>query len=353
VQDGRVVYDVGPLPGGESGAVRLFVKVTDPLPAGARNIRASAVIDADRPDGVRVSYNADDEDEIATRPDLVVTAPYEDTMPWPGKRVTYAVTYDNRGHIASTGVELEAIKPANSAFKPDASDSCWVPQGDGRFSCHLDQLDYGERGGAVFVVALPDNAFTPDMTDFDATFTIQDDGRSGEDGKPGDNTFSAPLGVPNLKVAGVVAEHPIWAGQPGRLFVSVLNAGSGPACGVYNPYGCTNFALDLFLDPATPPVSYPIERYGDCYVFVDPVAPGLSQTAVITFTSDPALLNRSGYCAARMLEEIWLKVDNWDPAQPPYPAEFGLVPESNEADNVLGPYSRGPALFLPVFIHRD
>ena len=47
----------------------------------------------------------------------------------------------------------------------------------------------------------------------------------------------------------------------------------------------------------------------------------------------------------------WL--DNWDPAQPPYPAEFGLVPESNESDNVLGPYSRGPAIFLPVFILRD
>jgi uncharacterized repeat protein (TIGR01451 family) len=353
VQEGRVVYDVGPLPAGESDAVRLFVKVPDPLPAGARSIRTTAVIDADRPDGVRESYNADDEDDIATRPDLVVTAPYEDTMPWPGKRVTYAVTYNNRGHIASTGVELEAIKPAYTAFRPGASDSCWVPQGDDRFSCHLDELDYGERGGAVFVVALPDTAFTLDTTDFDATFTIQDDGRSGEDGKPEDNTFSAPLGVPNLKVAGVVAELPIWAGKSGRLIVSVLNDGSGPACGVYNPYGCTGFALDLFLDPATPPVSYPIEGYGDCYVFVDPVVPGLSQTAVITFTSDPALLNRSGYCAARMLEGIWLKVDNWDPAQPPYPAEFGLVPESNEGDNVLGPYSRGPAVFLPILIHSD
>jgi uncharacterized repeat protein (TIGR01451 family) len=274
-------------------------------------------------------------------------------MPQPGKQVTYDVTYDNRGHIASTNVELEAISPPNSAFIPQLSDSCWVPQDEGRFSCHLDELGFGDQGSAVFVVTLPDAPFTPDMTDFDASFAIRDDGRSGEDDNPGNNTFMAPLGVPNLKIGAVVAEHPIWAGHPGRLFVSVFNAGSGFACGVYNPYGCTDFALDLFLDPATPPVSYPIEEYGDCYVFVDPIGPGQSRTAVVTFTSDPGLLNRSGFCASRVLEEIWLKVDNWDPAQPPYPAEFGLVPESNEGDNVSGPYSRGPALFLPVFIHSD
>jgi uncharacterized repeat protein (TIGR01451 family) len=344
-------YDIGSLSGGESGTVRLFASVKDPLPVGARSIVASAIISAEFPGSSTASDSAEDKDEIATHPDLVVKAFYEDEMPWPGKYVTYTVHYSNIGHIATTGVVMTATRPPFSTFRKGASDICWEPQSGGRYTCKLGNLDYGDSGDPLFVVTLPNTPFTPEMTDFDAAFEIGDKGESGEDANPDSNVFEARLGVPNLVIRTIKAQPAIWSGGSGFLWAIIENRGTGTACGVYNPDGCTGFALDLFIDPQTPPVSYPIQEYGDCYVFVSPVEPGIRATAVISFTVLPRALwpnNGAGFCQATMLEEVWAKVDNWDPTQPPYPAGSGLVPESDEGDNVFGPFTPGMDIFLPI-----
>jgi predicted carbohydrate-binding protein with CBM5 and CBM33 domain len=49
-----------------------------------------------------------------------------------------------------------------------------------------------------------------------------------------------------------------------------------------------------------------------------------------------------------MIGELWIKADNWDPTQPPYPDAFGLVPEYNEYDNVAGPIRLSHKVYLPV-----
>jgi uncharacterized repeat protein (TIGR01451 family) len=351
---GKVNFDVGSVAAGGIGTVQMVATVKDPLPAGTRNITASAVINTSTQGEPSAGNSADDQDDIATRPNLVVRADYEDEMPWPGKRVTYSVRYNNTGHIATTGVVVNATKSPDTAFKSGSSDSCWVPQGGDRYRCVIGELDYNESGVLEFVVTLPSGSFTPEMTDFDATFTISDDGGSGADAFPDDNEFPALLGVPDLVIEKVISQPSVWAGGVGFLWAIVRNNGTGKACGVYNPDGCTPFAVDLFIDPETPPPSYPIEGYGDCFVFIGPIEPGLAQTAVISFTNKPAHLwpnGGSGFCAAQLFEEVYVKADNWDPAQPPMPAGYGLVPESKETNNVFRT-DPGQDVYLPILV-RD
>jgi hypothetical protein len=135
--------------------------------------------------------------------------------------------------------------------------------------------------------------------------------------------------------------------------VIIENTGTGVACGVYNPNGCTSFATDLFIDPETPPPSYPVEGFGDCYAWVPPLAPGNTNTAVFSFTLDPSLRYLPSYCGAEVFSKLWIKIDNWDPNADPFPAEFGLVPEINEFDNVAGPVTPDYHLFLPVIMNDE
>lgn len=350
---GKLIYDIGTLDGGEDGTVRMAASVKDSLPAGARSIVASAVISTVTPGDPPEDNYDEDVDEIATRPDLVVTADYEDIMPWPGKRVTYTVEYKNKGHIATTGVAITVAKSPHATYEAGASDSCWVPQGGGEYSCELGDLDDNESGERLFVVTLTTAQFASGITDFDATLVIDDDGLSGEDADPNDNTFEAPLGVPNLVIEDAIPEPSIWRGEPGLLNVIVKNIGEGTACGVYNPNGCTSFSLDLFKNPVTPPASDRLEGFGDCYVYVGPLASGAVKTATISFTLDLGLQYLPGFCRASALTEIWLKVDNWDPDADPYPEDFGLVPESKEDDNVDGPVVPGYDVFLPLILQSD
>jgi hypothetical protein len=114
--------------------------------------------------------------------------------------------------------------------------------------------------------------------------------------------------------------------------------------------------VDLFLDPETPPPSFPIEGYGDCYVLIEPIEPGLARTAVISFTKLAPTLwpnpDGNGFCSAQTLAEIWAKADNWDPTQPPLPDDYGLVPETNEDNNVRN-VEPGLDIFLPILIRND
>jgi len=337
VNGSTVTYAIGTVLGGSAGTVYMHATVRDPLPAGAHSIVASAIINTPTPGDPPDGNSAQDVDEIATRPDLKMTADFVDIMPWPGKRVTVTLHYSNEGRIATTGVAITATQDPHTTFQPTASDPGWHALGNGRYRFDVGDMNYLSNGTLDFVVTLTTGNFTPVMTSFDTIFEIQDDGGSGGDANPDDNVLPARLGVPNLVVDGAVVEPSVWRGYPGWITITIRNKGTGPACGVYLPeVGCTGFAVDPFLDPVTPPNSFPIEEFGDCYAFVDPIGAGLTKQVVMSFTVDPGLQFLEGYCRAGMVREIWLKVDNWDPDADPYPADYGIVPESNEFDNVTG-----------------
>jgi uncharacterized repeat protein (TIGR01451 family) len=299
----------------------------------------STVTSGDLPEG----NSAQDPDDIVTRPDLVVVAGYQDIMPFPGKQLTYTLDYSNEGHMGATGVAVTATLPSHAAFQENTSDPGWVAHGNGRYRFEAGDLSLNEGGELLLVVTLTTNHFTTAMTNFDASFEIGSvlEGR---------RIFVAPLGVPNLVIESVVSDPQIFGGQSGYLTITVRNTGTGPSCGVYNPIGCTTFALDIWLDPDTPPQSYPIEEFGHCFDFVSPIPPGGTETVDIFFTSRYG--GEAGLCGTATFKEIWLKADNWDPNTPPNPDGFGLVPEFNEYDNVYGPFTLDYDIYLPLLFRN-
>ncbi len=341
LKDGALIYDVGTVLGGTSDTVNMLVAVRDPLPAGARSITASVIISTVTPGDAPDDNAAKDVDAIATRPDLAVTADYPGLMPWPGKRVTYTVGYNNDGRIATTGVVMTATRHRRTKFNESASHACWKPQDARRYSCALGELDCGDSGERLFVVTLT-KYFTRTITDFDTVFAIGDDGGSGEDANPDDNVFWAPLGVPNLVIEDVVVESSVWQGRPGWFTATIRNEGPGWACGNYGSDDyCGSFWLDLYLNIFTLPVSYPRGNPGNCADEVNPIAPGAIATAVISFTGKQEHWYDFGFCGpprpdengGPALRNIRLVVDNWDLYSEPQRDDFGLVDEYDEFDN--------------------
>jgi hypothetical protein len=167
------------------------------------------------------------------------------------------------------------------------------------------------------------------------------------------------LGVPNLVIEDVIVESSVWQGKPGWLTATVRNEGSGMACNNHKPDNCTYFWLDLFLNPEVPPASFPIERAGNCFNKVDPIPPGETRATVISFTVGSHIWYDQGFCGLPApkssgqpaLNEIWLKVDNWDPTFEPDSEDYGLVAEHNEFDNVWLE-TPGYKVFIPI-VHKN
>jgi hypothetical protein len=157
--------------------------------------------------------------------------------------------------------------------------------------------------------------------------------------------------VPNLVIEDVAGDFSIWNGETGLLTVTVRNEGTGPAYSVFYP--SVKFALDIFLDPDTPPASYPMEAVGECFTFVDPIPAGLAEAVVISITIDPILTCRPGSLQTPWFGQVWFKVDNW-PRDELFPGDNGHIPESNERDNVFGPVTvasfAASNIYLPVVI---
>jgi hypothetical protein len=280
---GNLIYAIGTLPGGVSGSVLLTAKVKHPLPAGADSIVASAIIATSTPGDPSQGNAGQDVDLITTRPDLVVTADYEDVKPWPGKRVTYTIRYENLEPIATTLVTLTVKTHPDTEFQKKGSTGGWAEDGD-NYYFYLPVLGYSQSGELVFVVTLTDT-FSTETTDFDVTFEIDDSGVSGPDANPINNVYYAWLGVPDLVIEDVQVDPSVWAGEPGYVEVTVKNIGTGWACTIYNASGCFGFNLDPFLDPDEPPPSFPIKGFGDCYVEFPALPPGVARTAEISFTN--------------------------------------------------------------------
>ena len=344
----RVIYDLATVPGGAGNMVFLNVALLDPLPAGARAITASATISTVTPGDPPEDDVAQDVDQIITRPDLMVTADYQNYLPKPGKRVTYTVPYSNAGRMLALGVVLTATKSRNADFDAQASDPRWEPRGSDSYRFEAGDLDFEAGGELLLVTTLPDlHLFTPAITNFDAHFEIYEEGGSGEDANPATNVYYAPLGVPNLEIADVVVDPAIWAGKPGYMTVTVENTGYGRSCGSFpDEIACTGCNLDVFVNVITPPVSFPVADYGSCFVHVGTIMPALTRSVVISFSSE-WIENKSGLCEAGPIDVLWLKVDNFtsDDQQPVSSKNTVWCPSSTNSTMWKG---RFPCRLTPI-----
>jgi hypothetical protein len=149
--------------------------------------------------------------------------------------------------------------------------------------------------------------------------------------------------------------HSLRADQPVTFTVVIENQGTGMA---WNPDNQAGFYLDVFIAPVP---SYPWEGYTEKDIFarVPPLAAGEKRTIVITQTgtySQPIRFTEQEITT--QIQGFYVKVDNF--AQPIYEGNrligwtrlYGIVPESNEMNNLGQPIALGlQRLYLP-FIAR-
>jgi hypothetical protein len=320
----------------QNGSVTLSARLAITLSAGLRAITNTAAIATSTSGDAPENNGAQDVDNISTRPALSLTVAYDASTPYPGKLITYTLRYTNTSAMDTIGVVITTTRPTWLGSPPAG----WTPNSttDQR---SIGDLAAGQSGSVTYALTLP-VTYTLDMNAFTLTFMIQDGGPGGlpvaQDSK---TTF---IGVPDLSIAQVIIPPAIAPGQKFTATVIIRNGGLGRAC---NPSNCGGFYLDTFLDPATPPPSYPFVTYGSPII---PITTTIAAGQVLTVN----VQNLS--FASTQKPILYFKVDNYGcPGSTclPVGSKGGLVPEYNEDNNVSDRItSANYAVHLPIILRN-
>jgi uncharacterized repeat protein (TIGR01451 family) len=325
----RVVLHVPTIAAGTQDQAEIVVTVDDALPAGVTALTNTAVLTAP---ALPAPLEAWDVDQMGTLPDLVIAVDHAPSLFIPGGEMTYTVSYGNVGDMDATGVEITATLPVSSSYVGAG----WTTSDGQTYTYDAGDLPAGETGhSATFVVTYPEQAQI-DQSEIGATFAIFETGSGGADAVPLDNTAPVLIGVPDLVVRHFAVEPvPLVAGAPMTFTVVIENQGTGPA---WNPSGLGGFHVDVFTSAIA---SYPCEEYGFAFGSPPALMPGAQYTQV--FTHAGLTLEQ----LAEIVEGFYVRVDN-DISHP-----YGLVPESDEWNNVAGPLSIwSHSTYLPLVSRR-
>jgi uncharacterized repeat protein (TIGR01451 family) len=303
------------------GVVTLSIRVNSPLPAGVRAITNTAFIRTATSGDNPADNSAQDVDGISTVPTLALTPLYDGSTPYPGKTITYTLRYTNTSLMDTTGVVISTTRsPYVSAIPTGWS----FINGDDIYT--VNNLAAGQSGVITYIVVLT-STFTPDMNAFANTFLIRDNGPGGL--PPASQSAPTTVGVPDLIIESVQVPAATPPNRPFTATLTIRNIGLGRACNPNLPV-CGQTWADAFVAPITLPLSYPFNGYGDSYARVPQIDPG--QIATVYITNIVLLVAQQPI--------VYFKVDNY--ACPgttclPPGSQGGLVPESNEYNNVTGP----------------
>ncbi len=316
-----VTFHIPALIAPTSGQAQLAVQVDDPLPSGADSVtnRVTMTHSSLSTPIVRQDVNV-----IGTLPDLTVSATHEPSLFSPDRPMTYTLTYGNAGRMHAEGVVITTTLPSGTTYEG----SGWSSTDGQTYTYAVGDLLAGDTGNtATFIVRHPPGLI--DTSEFDTSFTIAETGGTGGDADPGDNSAGAYIGVPDLVVVDfTVAPMPLQADTPATFTIVIENQGTGMA---WNPDNEAGFWVDLFFAPIE---SYPSQGYGVDYTGVPPLAPGQQITATIHYTfTEQEILDITAF---------YVRVDGGAEE------DYGLVPESNEMNNLGGPIRPFNYIYLPL-----
>ncbi len=331
VGDGVYSFTLGAVDAAHGGMVSLSVKVDLPLSAGVRAVTTTALITTTTYGDDPTDNLAQDIDEITTVPVLALHVSFDSATPYETKIITYTLNYTNTSAMNTTGVTIGVTK---SPFVTQLS-SDWTVNG-GIPILPVGNLAAGASGVATYAISLP-MTFTTAMASFVNRFAVSDNGPGGL--PIASAVVTTVLGVPDLVIDSVVVSpNVVAAGTAFTALVTVRNAGMGRACNP-NRWPCTGendglpvggYFIDVFLDPSVPPRSFPYDSDGNAFQTVAPLDPG--ETTTVEFPNLSFAVNQQPV--------LFFKIDNYNCPEPvcaPSSGQRGLVPESDEENNVFGP----------------
>ncbi|MBC7226320.1 MAG: DUF11 domain-containing protein [Thermoflexales bacterium] len=316
-----VVFQIPFLPAPGVFQGRVGVQVDHPLAAGADRVVNRARMTAP---SLAAPVEVEDVDLIGTRPDLRLAVAHKPSLFSPGKVMTFTVAYSNTGAMHAEGVVITAVIPAATVYAGGG----WQFAGGQTYTYPVGTLPAGNAGPTVTLVISHVWQAGVGAEQFSIPFTI---GNPHGDAQPADNSHTVLIGVPDLVITDFQVEP--TALKPNELVtftIGIWNRGTGMA---WNPDNNGGFWVDVFTDPVP---SYPCESYGFAYAGVSALAPGGRYTVTLVY---------NGFTAQEIqgIREFYARVDN----HRQYP--YGLVPESDEMNNVAGPLTLRPyVVYLPL-----
>ncbi|MCP3937825.1 MAG: DUF11 domain-containing protein, partial [Actinomycetia bacterium] len=237
-------FDLGTVAAGAAPRPLGFVVlVNSTVPAGVTEIENTTSVIGDSPELDTSDNTASDQTPLnatGTGPDLAIVKDDGDITVDPGDEVVYTLTVQNLGNQDATGVQVTETVPEHTSFSA-SSNPAWVCLGTGAGStCTLDlgTVAAGGTPSTIDFAVLIDATVPAGVGEIDNTTSVTDDGASGPDLDPSDNSSSdqTPLSAtgtgPDLSVTkddgGITAE-------PGDEIVYTLtveNLGNQDATGV-------------------------------------------------------------------------------------------------------------------------
>ncbi|MBL8056754.1 MAG: DUF11 domain-containing protein [Anaerolineales bacterium] len=241
---GVITWPAFALPGLSAVTRTVTVRVDDPLPAGAEVITNTAEVGDDGlngPDPRPGDNTAVDADTLAAAPDLQLTKSDGGLSAAPGGVIAYTLTYTNVGRQPALNVVVTETVPVGASFVLTLSLPAVWSCADGSpagtlCTAALGTLLPGAGGTLPFAVAVQPAPLPAGANPIANTAVIADDGASGPDPSPGDNTAAetTPLAgvAPDLQLA---KTDGLTSTVPGALLTYTLtltNAGNIAAAGV-------------------------------------------------------------------------------------------------------------------------
>jgi hypothetical protein len=242
--------------------------------------------------------------------------------------MTYTLNYSNTGKMDAENVIITTVLPITLTYAGGG----WDTSDDQTYTYTVGSLESAQSGDILFVVQYP--LTEPQqiaVSEFNVPFVIAASNGTGEDANPVNNSAEHLIGVPDLIVTYfTVAPFPLLPDAPVTFTVAIKNQGTGLACIPSNGAG---FWIDIYNEPIQ---SYPDERFGDYWDGSPPIQPD----GIFTIT-----IYHSGFTKKQLdeFDAFYVKVDNnWG-------SPYGLVPESNEYNNVGEPFILHPnRVYLPM-----
>jgi large repetitive protein len=233
---------VGGVAGGGGSTATFAVTFASPLPAGVTQISNTASIADDGANGTDPTSgnnSSSDTTPVTGAPDLSITKDDGGTTATPGSVVAYTLTYSNTGNVGASGVVLTETVPANTTFNAGASTAGWAcaPDNNAGSTCTFAIGAVAGSSGsltATFAVTVA-NPVAAGVTQISNTASVADDGSSGVDPTPGNNSGSDTTPVtaaPDLSLTKSDGGTSVVPGGTVAYTLTYANGGDQGAAGV-------------------------------------------------------------------------------------------------------------------------
>lgn len=233
---GIVTWSVGALASGASTTRTLVLQVDNPLPGAVTGITNAASVGDDGTNGPDLHPA----DNSTTEPtpiggisiDLQLAKSDGVAVAAPGDTLVYTLVITNVGNTAATGVVLTDTIPAHTTF---VSASNGGTASGGLVTWPAVTLAGGGATTTRTLTVLVDNPLPAGVTTIDNAARVDDDGASGPDANPNDNTATdsdAVSAAPDVSIVKTDDLTTVYAGQTVTYTLTVQNVGNIGVTGV-------------------------------------------------------------------------------------------------------------------------